>query len=90
MNRGFTERIDSAEQKLVVLLMNKQSKSASEKNDLKRSRRENNSTIICLCTISLDDKNITWKGKDLQNRDPYLKSNFIMSIRKCLKKWGWG
>lgn len=47
MDRGFIERIDLTEQKLVVLLMNKQSKSVLDKNDLKRSsRRKNNNTII--------------------------------------------
>lgn len=54
MDRGFMERIDSTEQKLFVLLVNKQSKSTSEKNDLKRSsRRKNDSTIICLPVICL-------------------------------------
>lgn len=68
MDRGFIERIDLTEQKLVVLLMNKQSKSVLDKNDLKRSsRRKNNSTIIYV--IYLWMISITWKGKDLQDKD---------------------
>lgn len=54
---------------------------------------------MCLCSVSLDSKNITWKCKDMQNKDhnekhkkdfPYLQPNFSINIRKCFKKAGTG
>lgn len=98
MDRGVRKELTQLSKELAILLMSKQNKSKAQKNDVKRtSRRKSNGSVIFLCSIVLD-YNITWKGKDFQNRDhterykkdfPYLKPNFSMNISKCIKKWGW-